>query len=62
MLIRGPGFQAQGRGFPDEDAVRLKAIWEAVGDGVSIRADANQGYTPKEAISYADWPRNMISG
>ena len=37
-------------GYPDEDAVRLKAIWEAVGAGMSIRADANQGYTPKEAI------------
>lgn len=37
-------------GIPDEDAIRLKAIREAVGDGISIRADANQGYTPKEAI------------
>jgi len=37
-------------GYPEEDAVRLKAIREAVGEGISIRADANQGYTPKEAI------------
>lgn len=37
-------------GFPDDDAARLKAIREAVGKGISIRADANQGYTPKEAI------------
>jgi L-alanine-DL-glutamate epimerase-like enolase superfamily enzyme len=37
-------------GYPDEDAIRLKAIREAVGRDVTIRADANQGYTPKEAI------------
>jgi L-Ala-D/L-Glu epimerase len=37
-------------GYPEEDALRLKAIREAVGAGVIIRADANQGYTPKEAI------------
>ena len=37
-------------GYPDEDAQRLKAIREAVGPDVTIRADANQGYTPKEAI------------
>ncbi len=37
-------------GHPDKDAERLLAIREAVGPDVSIRADANQGYTPKEAI------------
>ena len=37
-------------GYPEDDAIRLKAIREAVGKGISIRADANQGYTPKEAI------------
>ena len=37
-------------GYPDDDAIRLKAIREAVGEGISIRADANQGYSPKEAI------------
>ena len=37
-------------GYPEKDAIRLKAIREAVGEGISIRADANQGYTPKEAI------------
>ena len=37
-------------GYPDEDAERLRAIREAVGKDVTIRADANQGYTPKEAI------------
>jgi len=37
-------------GFPELDADRLRAIREAVGPEVSIRADANQGYSPKEAI------------
>jgi L-alanine-DL-glutamate epimerase-like enolase superfamily enzyme len=37
-------------GYPDEDVQRLRAIREAVGKDVTIRADANQGYTPKEAI------------
>ena len=37
-------------GHPDRDAERLRAIREAVGPDVSLRADANQGYTPKEAI------------
>ncbi len=37
-------------GYPDEDALKLKAIRETVGRDVKIRADANQGYTPKEAI------------
>lgn len=37
-------------GVPDEDVERLRAIREAVGPEVSIRADANRGYTPKEAI------------
>lgn len=36
--------------YPDQDFERLRAIREAVGPGVSIRADANRGYSPKEAI------------
>ena len=52
------GFVAQGvRAFkpkigsdPDRDAERLRVIREAVGPEVSIRADANQGYSVKEAI------------
>ncbi|MBL7223691.1 MAG: dipeptide epimerase [Candidatus Brocadiae bacterium] len=36
--------------YPQEDVERLRAIREAVGPDVSLRADANQGYTPKEAI------------
>ncbi len=37
-------------GIPDQDVERLRAIRDAVGPDVSLRADANQGYTPKEAI------------
>lgn len=37
-------------GDPDADADRLQAIRDAVGKDASIRADANQGYSPKEAI------------
>ena len=37
-------------GYPDRDAERLRAIRETVGPDVSIRADANQGYTVPEAI------------
>lgn len=36
--------------IPEKDADRLRAIREAVGPDVSMRADANQGYSPKEAI------------
>lgn len=37
-------------GYPELDAKRLKVIRDAVGPDVSIRADANQGYSVKEAI------------
>lgn len=37
-------------GHPDGDVDRLVAIREAIGPHVSLRADANQGYTPKEAV------------
>ncbi len=37
-------------GIPREDADRLWAIREAVGPEVSLRADANRGYSPEEAI------------
>lgn len=35
---------------PDRDAKSLKAIREALGDKISLRADANQGYTIQQAI------------
>jgi L-alanine-DL-glutamate epimerase-like enolase superfamily enzyme len=37
-------------GYPEIDAERLRVIRETVGPDVSIRADANQGYTVNEAI------------
>jgi L-alanine-DL-glutamate epimerase-like enolase superfamily enzyme len=49
-----------GRGFrtlklkigvePDKDEQRVRAIREAVGPDIRLRVDANQGYTPTEAI------------
>ncbi len=44
------GFKAKVGSDPLRDALSLKAMREALGDKVSIRADANQAYTPKEAI------------
>jgi L-alanine-DL-glutamate epimerase-like enolase superfamily enzyme len=44
------GFKAKVGSDPDRDAFSLKAMREALGDKVSLRADANQAYTPKEAI------------
>lgn len=43
-------FKAKIGGDPHADAERLRAIREAVGPAVSLRADANQGYDTKEAI------------
>jgi L-alanine-DL-glutamate epimerase-like enolase superfamily enzyme len=44
------GFKAKIGSNPLQDAKSLKAMREKLGDKVSLRADANQGYTPKEAI------------
>lgn len=35
----------------DDDIARVKAIREAVGPDVKIRLDANQGWSPKEAVN-----------
>lgn len=45
------GFKAKIGSDPLRDALSLKAMRDALGDKVSIRADANQAYTPKEAIT-----------
>lgn len=37
-------------GIPKDDAERLRVIRQAVGPGVSLRADANRGYSLEEAI------------
>lgn len=44
------GIKAKVGTDPDRDAKALKAIREACGDGISLRADANQQYTIQEAI------------
>lgn len=38
--------------IPEKDAERLRAIRDAVGPDVSLRADANRGFTPDEAIEF----------
>ncbi len=45
-------FKAKIGGDPARDADRLRAMRESVGAGVHLRADANQGYDPKEAIRF----------
>ena len=44
------GFKAKLGAIPEDDVERLAAIRAAVGPKIMLRADANQGYTPKEAI------------
>ncbi len=44
------GIKAKVGSNPDRDAKSLKAIREALGDEISLRADANQKYTIHEAI------------
>jgi len=44
------GIKAKVGKDPDEDAKSLKAIREACGDGISLRADANRRYTIQGAI------------
>jgi L-Ala-D/L-Glu epimerase len=43
-------FKAKIGGIPREDAERLRAIRQAVGPKISLRADANRGYSLEEAI------------
>ncbi|TVR60842.1 MAG: mandelate racemase/muconate lactonizing enzyme family protein [Spirochaetaceae bacterium] len=45
-------FKAKIGGIPDDDVERIAAMRAAVGPGVSIRTDANQGYSVKEAIRF----------
>lgn len=45
-------FKPKVGGYPEEDAERMKAIREAVGKDVVLRADANRGFTVKEAIQF----------
>lgn len=50
--IAGMKFKVGGRS-PEEDARRFIEARKAVGDGFVLIADANQGYTPDEAVRFA---------
>ena len=41
-----------GTGNPQRDAQRTRLVCEALGDGLLISADANQGWTTDEAVQY----------
>lgn len=40
--------------IPEKDIERLQAIRDAVGPDISLRADANRGYSPEEAILFCE--------
>lgn len=51
LQARGVGaFKAKIGGHPEADAERLSAMRAAIGPGAVLRADANQGYTVKQAV------------
>ncbi|MDA1043743.1 MAG: dipeptide epimerase [Verrucomicrobia bacterium] len=50
MAMGVRAFKPKIGGDPEKDADRLRAIREAIGPGLSMRADANRGYSPEEAI------------
>jgi L-Ala-D/L-Glu epimerase len=50
MKMNVKAFKPKIGSIPKKDAERLRAIREAVGPDVSLRADANRGYSPEEAI------------
>ncbi|HZS90079.1 MAG TPA: enolase C-terminal domain-like protein [Chloroflexota bacterium] len=55
-------FKAKIGGDPVRDAQALKVIRDAVGPEVSLRADANQGYTPKEAVTLCNMAERLGVG
>ena len=56
------GIKAKVGTDPERDALALKAIREALGDGISLRADANQQYTVQEAIRFCELAREYDTG
>ena len=50
MQMNVKAFKPKIGSIPAQDAERLLAIREAVGPDISLRADANRGYSPAEAI------------
>ncbi len=51
MALGVRAFKAKIGSDPVRDAHALKVIRDAVGPDISLRADANQGYTPKEGVT-----------
>ncbi len=56
------GIKAKVGTTPERDAKALKAIREALGDGISLRADANRNYTVQEAIRLCKLAREYDVG
>jgi L-Ala-D/L-Glu epimerase len=56
------GIKAKVGNDPEQDAKALKAIREALGDKISLRADANQGYTIQGAIRLCRLAREYNAG
>jgi len=52
MQMNVRAFKPKIGSIPEKDIERLLAIREAVGPGVSLRADANRGFSPGEAIAF----------
>jgi L-alanine-DL-glutamate epimerase-like enolase superfamily enzyme len=52
MKMNVRAFKPKIGSIPEKDAERLRAIRDAVGPDVSLRADANRGFTPDEAIAF----------
>lgn len=52
MAMQVRAFKPKIGSIPEKDIERLQAIREAVGPNVSLRADANRGYSPDEAIHF----------
>jgi L-alanine-DL-glutamate epimerase-like enolase superfamily enzyme len=55
-------FKAKIGGDPIRDAHALKVMRDAVGPEISLRADANQGYTPKEAVTLCTMAEKLRVG
>ncbi len=57
LELTGRGFRClkiKGGDDPDRDAERVLAVREAVGSGIELRFDANQGYSVEQAVRFVD--------
>jgi len=54
MQMNVRAFKPKIGSIPEKDAERLRAIRDAVGPDVSLRADCNRGYSPEEAIQLCE--------